>query len=114
MRLCSCHPWWSPIIASIFLSGPFVCASTEHARLSIMEWLGDETHCRLCGLWITCIFAHVCRDKDGGYYFEVALVPDQKKVNFHHWVGLLTHRGDLLKVTLQCYSHCTMSALSVK
>lgn len=23
----------------------------------------------------------------------VDLVPDQKKVNFHHWVGLLVHRG---------------------
>ncbi|BDA50310.1 Pullulanase [Coccomyxa sp. Obi] len=29
-----------------------------------------------------------------GFYFEVGLVPDQKKVNFHHWVGLLTHKGD--------------------
>ncbi|KAK9903518.1 hypothetical protein WJX75_007894 [Coccomyxa subellipsoidea] len=28
-----------------------------------------------------------------GHYFEVPLMPDQKKVNFHHWVGLLTHKG---------------------
>ena len=34
-----------------------------------------------------------CRDAEGGFYFDVDLVPDQKKVNFHHWVGLLVHKG---------------------
>ena len=34
-----------------------------------------------------------CRDAESGYYFDVDLVPDQKKVNFHHWVGVLVHKG---------------------
>ena len=33
------------------------------------------------------------RDAESGFYFTVDLVPDQKKINFHHWVGLLVHRG---------------------
>lgn len=33
------------------------------------------------------------RNAEDGYFFEVDLVPDQKKVNFHHWVGFLVHKG---------------------
>ena len=40
----------------------------------------------------------LCRNAQDGYYFEVDLVPDQKKVNFHHWVGMLVHRGTTLGI----------------
>jgi len=46
----------------------------------------------LCQGWPSKGYSH-SRDADGGFHFTVDLVPDQKKVNFHHWVGLLVHKG---------------------
>lgn len=47
----------------------------------------------LCILTATDSYSDCGRNAAEGYYFEVPLMPDQKKVNFHHWVGLLTHKG---------------------
>ena len=75
-------------------SGPYLCRGAHQQSTTV-----SCVTCKKCftiGLVQPRLFMCCCcrvRDAESGFYFTVDLVPDQKKVNFHHWVGLLVHRG---------------------